>query len=224
MIVDVAPARYVNRDCPGVVEHTTSGWRLAGVIDGVGSWGYGMEAADWVRRDLERRWAALKEPTPEAVVEEIEGSITRLPKDYTDAEEGYSFSVALVLVKGTTLTVVAAGANGVVRLTDTGSQAFFAPRRWIDSLVAEGHITLDVARAHPLRHCVVGPWVADEPRVPPAIFGPFETTDDSAIVVADVRVLSRLARIPPKKRRRMSAQSLQLLLQAPATPVVVLRP
>ena len=64
-----------------------------------------MEAADWTRRRLEERWAAVERPDAEEIVVDVQAEVARIPSVFerADLELGCAFSIALVLAHGNAL-------------------------------------------------------------------------------------------------------------------------
>ncbi len=221
--VDVAPARYHGTDHPGVVVQCAGESVVAGVVDGVGSWGSGVEAADWARRRLEARWQAALPLSALAVRRDVLAVVSDLPRDLRQDDGGCAFSVALVLVCGGLSDVVAAGAYGVECVDPRGSRSVFGPHRWVDEMLASGVLTSADAESHVLRNMIVGPFVTGDSPADLA-WVPFVLAPEESIVIAEERCLRRLRQLPADQRASFDARAVQGLVDRPVMPVVVLRP
>jgi hypothetical protein len=223
MRIDIAAARYRGVDYPGIVQFAGPNWLVAGVVDGVGSWGAGMEAADWSRRHLAERGAAMLRPDAEEIVAGIQAVVGEIPAAFQEdeCEFGCAFSIALVLVRGVTCHVIAAGAYGVEMIRGAASTSLFSPRRWVDEQVDKGVITQQQADAHPLHGVVVGPWLADGHHAAPLTYGPFGLDPGSSVLVAEMRLLDR-RHLVKEGLGSLTAAAIQALMERPATPVVVI--
>jgi hypothetical protein len=166
-------------------------WLTAGVIDGWGSWGRGMEAADRCRGSLDARWGVATDLRTEQMLEDIHAAVSDLPDEWVSDDMGCAFSIALALVRRRTIHVVAAGAYGIVQAEQDRSAYLFRPRRWIDTAAAEAGMTAEQMAAHPLHRVVTGPWVADKGRSVPSALGPFRLAPGAMLVIADVDLLER---------------------------------
>lgn len=222
MRLDAVTAQHRGGGYPGVIERPGVDWLLAGIIDGTGCWGAGLEAADWSRRRLIQRWANLDLPSSLQIVEDIQAVAAALPAEFRESEFGCAFSVALALVQGRECHVIAAGAYGVRMVGPTESRALFTPRRWVDLPVEAGLLTAEAAPSHPLHRVMAGPFVADEQASVPVTCGPFSIPTGWSTLIAEQRVLDRLGGLPAERAEPLTAAAVQRLVDPPVTPVVVI--
>jgi hypothetical protein len=218
MRIDTAPGGYRGSGPSGLVVREGEGWALAGVVDGAGSWGSGVEAADWSLGRL-REWWSRGPMGPARIATDIREIARSLPAELRDPDDS-AYSVAFALVRGTECHFVAAGCYGVVLLERGSRRELFRPRVWTDAYVEDGTLTPEAARFHPLRGVATGPFVADGKDVDPATSGPFELRPGATLVVAERRNLELLGGGLPSGPS--PARAVQDLLVRPRLPVVVI--
>lgn len=217
MRIDSAAAGYRPSGPSGIVAIQRAGWVLAGVVDGAGSWGTGVEAADWSLERLTETWS--RGPIdPARVAADVRAAARSLPAELRDPDTAYS--VAFALVRGMECHVVAAGCYGVVLLERRGRRDLFRPRTWTDPYVEDGTLTPEAARSHPLRGVMTGPFVADGKDADLATSGPIELRPGATLVVAEQRNLDLLG--PSLPEGAPTARAVQALLVRPRLPVVVI--
>jgi hypothetical protein len=220
MQIDTAASGWRVSGPSGLVALQREGWILAGVVDGAGSWGTGVEAADWSLERLTERWS--QGPIdPVRVAADVRDVRRSLPRELREPDGDSAYSVSVVLASGTVCHVVAAGCYGVVLVERGVPRDLFRPRTWADVQVEDGSLGREAARSHPLRHVMVGPLIADRKDSAPATSGPFALRPGAAIVVAEYRNLevldvSALSQPAP-------ARAVQALLERPRLPVVVIQ-
>jgi hypothetical protein len=223
MKIDAAAAAYHEGRYPGVIAHRAPDWFIAGVVDGAGSWGSGVEAADWCRRRVADLWVRSDPPSPSGLAADIQAAVADLPPELADPDFGCAFSVALVLARGEEWHLVAAGTYGAVLCHRARQEAVYRPRRWTDAQIEQGRMTVEEGRSHPLRNVMACPFVGDVGDAPPAVHGPFHVPPGSALVIAHLGVLDRLTERPPYGRETPAAHALQALVERPIRPVVVIQ-
>src|SRR5262249_5371346 len=121
------------------------------LLDGVGSWGAGAEAAAWFRARLAAFVAGRRELTTSAISDALSGFVSELPPEIRDADFGWSFSFGAALLVGSKIHVATRGGLSVVLLRGDAIHTVHKPARLIDDLVALGHIRADEAEQHDLR-------------------------------------------------------------------------
>jgi hypothetical protein len=205
---------------PGIVRLQRDGWFLAGVIDGAGSWGWGVEAADWSLARLSEAWS--RGPMdPKRIATDVRKVARSLPVQFQEPDLGPpGFSVALVLVTGAECVAVAAGCYGVVLVDRGGRRDLFRPPVWTDPYVEDGTLGPDAARTHPLRDVLIGGCVADGRDGDLATSDPLKVQPDAALVIAEHRNLDLLGASLPSGPS--PARAVQALLARPRLPVVVI--
>jgi hypothetical protein len=218
MRIDTAPAGYRASGASGLVVRQGEGWILAGVVDGAGSWGTGVEAADWSLNRLTERWSSGPMDTAR-ITTDVRDVARTLPAELQDPDDA-AYSVAFVLLSGTECHVVAAGCYGVVLLERSGRRDLFRPRVWTDPYVEDGRLTPEDARSHPLRGVAIGGFVADGKDADLATSGPFDLRPGVTLVVAERRNLDLLDASLPSGP--LTARAVQALLERPRLPVVVI--
>jgi protein phosphatase len=206
-----------------VLEVTEGDAAVFGVVDGFGSWGSGVEAAEVVLSFLRQRWTNACPTTPLAVAREIVAAEAVIPREWMEGDMGCSFSVALVVHATGTTHVVAAGIFGVCRLDGREAEELFRPHRWVDEQMKLGRLSTQEALDHPLGGLPIGPFMADGSGRMPEIFGPFHVEAGSTLVIAEERILRALLAAPEGEWPATAAaiQELGTKHRAPGAPVVV---
>jgi hypothetical protein len=224
-MIDIAPAMYGRPPGigSGVLECRGASSSVVGIVDGMGSWGFGVEAADWVLQRLVAGWSTRIPSSAKGIAAEIADVARQIPDQWQGDDVGCSFSVALIVRLGATLEVVAAGTYNVWSLGSGEDRLLFRPRRWIDEQVRLGNASAAEALVHPLRGVTTGPFVADNRGEPPEALGPFDLASDAKIVIAEERVMDQLLAVPSHARpeRALEIQELGARIRLPRTPVVV---
>jgi hypothetical protein len=223
-MIDIAPAMYGRP--PGIgsgVLECHGAASVVGIVDGMGSWGSGVEAADWVLQRLVAGWSTRIPSSAKGIAAEIADVARQIPDQWQGDDMGCSFSVALIVRLGATVEVVAAGAYNVWSLGSAEEKPLFRPRRWIDEQVRLGNLSVAEALVHPLREVMTGPFVADASGDPPEALGPFDLASDARIVIAEERVMDQLLAVPARARpeHALEIQELGARIRLPRTPVVV---
>ena len=73
------------------------------LLDGVGSWGTGVEVAAWMTSALSERWRTERPRSPDLFADAIAATAASIPKQFQDGRFGDAISVfALFLVEATT--------------------------------------------------------------------------------------------------------------------------
>jgi hypothetical protein len=199
--IDAAPATYRRpAGGGGVLACEGSGWSVTGIVDGFGSWGYGMEAADWVSMRLVSTWRSRASLLGGEVANDVTEAAAQLPPEWQAKDEDCAFSVALLLTSAAGIEVIAAGAYNVARLDGAQITELFRARRWIEEQVSLGVLPADALDTHPLREVMIGPFVADTSGRRPDVLGPFEAATDARFLVAHHAVLRRFMDLPVDSR------------------------
>jgi hypothetical protein len=155
--IQCCPGRYPG-STPIFAKRSSDGARaLLVLLDGSGSWGFGAEAANacFARLDASK---IDYHATVGDVHAELEGALAHAPQEWE--EEGYDFSLAILIVAGNTAVVAARGGLAVTRLLAGGGREFVhLPQRLVDQLRDRG-VDHSVLSNHPGRHILVGPFVS----------------------------------------------------------------
>jgi hypothetical protein len=223
-VLDIAPATYRRPvDFDGVLVCEGPGWSVAGIIDGFGSWGYGVEAASWLAERLLPAWRSRPSLAAADIADSVSAVASQLPREWQEEEMGCSCSMAIVLKAAGGTHVVAAGLYSIAMLGAGQIHDVFRARLWINEPVRQGLLTADEAQTHPLRHVVVGPFVADADGRPPDVLGPFELPAQARFLIADDRLLREVIAMPADSRPQtaIGIQEIGRSIRVVGTPVVL---
>jgi len=223
-VLDIAPATYRRPvDFDGVIVCEGPGWSVAGIIDGFGSWGYGVEAASWLAERLLPAWRSRASLGAADIADSVSAVASQLPREWQDDQMGCSFSVALVSNVAGSTHVVAAGLYGIAMIDGGEIHDLFRARLWINEQVRLGLLSADVARTHPLRHVVTGPFVADGSGRPLEVLGPVGVSAQTRLLIADDRLLRAVIAMPADSRPQtaIGIQEIGRSIRAVGTPVVL---
>lgn len=166
-MISACPNRYT--DCVEPLVYSRSdGQEALFLFEGSGSWGAGAKAAAWFREHIADRHEASTVFTPDSITETLTYLIHRLPKQFSEDDFGWQFSLAVAIVGHNKVYVSAAGSfSAVVTHARTNTvEHLVKPIRLVDELVLRGNIPASEAKTHPLRHIVCGPFFGMERVVP----------------------------------------------------------
>lgn len=194
-MIAACPSRF-EEDCPPL------GWcaspTQAGVVllDGLGSWGTGAEAAAWTRERFAHDFERAPPTSPRAFTEALSRALTELPLSITAEWGGWSFSAAAVLVDGPCWHVASLGRHAIVAVGPRGATTLAAPQRPLDALVASGQVTPAEAEHHSIAHFLQGPFVGDAEFV---WLPPIDDAEVDCVLVGDPALprLLALGRVDP---------------------------
>lgn len=224
--IDAAPAAYRPHSDPAVIHLQSGHANLLALFDGVGSWGYGMEAAAWTRLRLIERWERSVPAFIAAVAEDIATVSGAVPGEFRNTDFGCGFCGAAVLLGAGSVYVTAAGLFGVYLVNQFGLVPIFRPRMLVDQLLEEKQLSPDEIDAFAHQDVCVGPFLADGGKQALKCSGPHDLPPDHILIVAHQRLLRLLAAQPPTSWMNHSAAGLQrtgVQGKIPAYPTIVIR-
>ena len=138
---------------------------LVAIVDGSGSWGSGVEAADRARHLIDSRWQSARAWSVSSLVSDVSEIALSTPASLRDTEFGWSFSVTCLLCTRDSVECVAAGIYQVDILGPSGSMSLFRPTMLVDQLLADGTLQLDAVAGFPHQNVCLGPFVGDRDQV-----------------------------------------------------------
>jgi hypothetical protein len=164
-------------------EHGT----LVAVVDGGGSWGSGIDAAVWVRHELERRWSAPGQLTIEVLKADLDAIVASVPERHRDEVSGWQFSMTAILILGRELHWLAAGLFGLSLIRGGELVRLFKTRMLVDDLEDSGRWSARRLQGFPHANLLTGPLVGDPEREPTA-GGPTRLEVGDRLVLARERL------------------------------------
>ncbi len=224
--IDVALAAHAFHPDPGVIHVESKHITLVAVVDGMGSWGTGLETAAWTRAYLAERWRRSVPGTMEAVAGDILAACDAIPAELRDDTFGYGFSGAAVLVSAGSVQVAAAGQLAVYRVGASGAVPLFRPRMLIDGLLERGEIQAAEVDGFAHQHVCIQPLLADGGQSALVRSGPHEVPAGDAVIVAHLDLMRLLLQQAPASWVHRSALLLQdagVKAGVPEHPVVSIR-
>lgn len=224
-MIDAAPAGYSRPD-PALITVNRPDGALVAVIDGVGSWGTGMEAADWARHRLAQRWTSSSPMTPDTLAADILSVAAAIPGELQDPEWGWEFSVAALLVVDETLHALAAGIFEVTVVDAAGFHPIYDPETLMKQLLRSGQLTAEQAATFEHQNLYVGPLVGGSGAGVLARPAPFDLRRDAVVLVGHYRTIHAVRAAGPRDFLSATAAEIQAAGVAcgrPASPVVLLR-
>lgn len=207
--IDVAPAAYGFHSDPAVIHLQSEHAAVMALFDGVGSWGYGMEAAAWTRLQLTERWKRSVPDSIAAVADDIATVSDAVPREFRDADFGCGFSGVAVLLGEGVVHVTAAGLFGIYLVNHSEVIPIFQPRMLIDQLLEEKQLSPDELDAFPHPDVYVGPILVDGGKQALKCSGPHDLPPDHVLIVAHQRLLRLLSAQPPASWMNHPAAVLQ---------------
>jgi hypothetical protein len=160
---------------------------LLAIIDGGGSWGSGIDAAVFVREELEQRWEEPGALTTGVMCSDLEDALSAIPARHRDEVSGWQFSLTAILIHGAQLHWMAAGLFGLSLVRQGEQVRLFKTRMLSDDLEDSGRWGARRLRGFPHANLLTGPLVGD-PKRPPATGGPIGLHEGDRIVLARERV------------------------------------
>lgn len=224
--IDVALAAHSFHPDPGVIQGESKHITLVAVVDGMGSWGTGLETAAWTRAHLAERWRRSVPGTMEAVAGDILAACDAIPAELRDDTFGYGFSGAAVLASAGSVEVVASGQLAVYRVGAAGAVPLFRPRMLVDDLLEKKLLQPAEVEAFADQHICIQPLLADGGQGALVRSGPHEVPVGDAVIVAHWDLMRLLLQQPPASwghRSVLRLQEMGVKAGVPEHPVVSIR-
>jgi hypothetical protein len=196
---------------------------LVAIVDGSGSWGSGVEAADRARHLLDSRWRGTRDWSVAGLARDISEVALSTPANLRDKEFGWSFSVTCLLCTHDVLDLVAAGFYQVDIVGPSGTLTLFRPTMLIDQLLADGTLQPEAVAAFPHRHVCLGPFVGDRDEVSLSTARRIVEPGELVVVTHANRYDLSTIRFP-RSAQALAASSLPDALPAPVVVVEQGRP
>ena len=170
---------------------------LAGILDGSGSWGNGVEAAAWNRKRLLATWETTTTWAIPNLEADIRESASHTPEELRDVDFGWSFSAVVLVFSATAVSGATAGLYEIELIRGEKTRALHRPKMLVDELVGSGKLTRDEALTFEHRHVYLGPLVGD---YEPARLGTFSSDARQN----DMLTVTHLARRAPVARASLA--------------------
>lgn len=178
-LIDAVSSRHYGSTEP-LLLHPKNEQSALLMFDGSGSWGTGVEAASWFRD-----WPAMNGncESREAVNASLRCGIDHLPLTITDDDFHWSFSIVVAIVQNGTVQIGASGGFAAVMHSNSSIKPLFTPARFIDELVAHGHVSESDAEGHKYANILCGPFFGVDDQVNLTWSGPRQLYSDSQVLI-----------------------------------------
>lgn len=160
--IDTADGDH-ERALPAIVRASADGaLQFVALIDGLGSWGCGAEAAARLHDALARVETLPSDIDPAHLINRMCFPFRAVPDDWWT--DGWEFSVVGVIVRATTATIVASGAFTVVHQRGDTRSVVYRPETLADRAVREGKMSPADAKGSPAGHVILSRFFMGEAR------------------------------------------------------------
>lgn len=153
------------------------------MTDGSGSWGSGVEAAEWFRNWLGESLAVCTAVTISSITDALQAGIERLPSHIANNNHHWAFSIVAVIANQNTIQLGVCGGFAATAVSPSRTVPLVTPARLIDALVMRGDVSEARAERHKYANLLCGPIFGQDGQDDLTWTSPIATASETQILI-----------------------------------------